>query len=88
MSVLKDNSTGACHILTGNNPTEDTSFNILNTDDDNGLAITYKGGDPNYGLVVDMTCDGNQVFNETLLDTSNPKAINLKVNSKYGCQNG
>ena len=79
MSVLAD-STG-CHILTGSDPTADTSFQVLNTDDDNGLVITYKNGDPNYGLVLDMTCDGGQVFNETQLDTSNYSSINLKVNS-------
>lgn len=87
MSILRD-SKGVCHILTGNNPKEDTSFNILNTDDDNGLAITYKGGESNYGLVVDMTCDVNKDFEETFLDTSISSAVNLKVNSKYGCQNG
>ena len=39
---------GGCVQLSGGDPTKDASFSVLNESINDGLRITYNGGDPDY----------------------------------------
>lgn len=62
--ALKKNGND-CDSLTGKDPTKNAKFSVLNSDDNDGLKITYTGGatcddtGSTYNFEIDITCDEN-----------------------------
>ena len=84
-----------CRILTGKDPTKDSTFEVLDSDNNDGLKIDYKHGgvcdaDPtqDYKLTVNVYCDKNVLVltdDYTVDDTTDSCARVISFNHKSGC---
>ena len=83
-----------CHSLSGADPTKDSEYAVLNSDDNDGLTINYKGGDichddTPYQLTINIKCDQNaeSFTNLNVDDTDQCKRV-ITFSHKTGCKIG
>jgi hypothetical protein len=91
MAVLRDGDTGGCVRLSGPDPTNDAAFSVLNETINDGLRITYSGGDANYSFALNIPCNHSTPFNALpfFFDynyTTNQTVMVGAFESQFGCQ--
>ena len=86
MAIFKDNL-GGCHLLSGDDITNDADFSVDDQTDNNGLSINYKGGDPNYSLKMNIACDTSSLFTGDTF-TANGTSFVGNFKSSTGCKKG
>lgn len=84
MAILFDGTT--CTKLSGDNPTSNAEFSVADEEDDDGLIITYSGGDGDTQLTVEIDCNKDDLFIDNKLDISNPKSLKASFKSSAGCK--
>lgn len=95
-----ESTTEVCKKLSGPNPTDDSDFSVLDSDNNDGLKITYKNGDAcvadtsrTYEFHIEITCDSSveTIGDYTVVDgfetggDSCVKRVSFK--HKVGCKN-
>ena len=91
MAVLRDSYTGECVRLSGPDPTKDSAFSVLNETINDGLRITYSGGDANFSFALNIPCNHDTPFKyiDFNLDynyTTNQTDLEGSFESQFGCQ--
>lgn len=88
MAVIVEDAAhgGNCSSLSGSDPTVDAAFSISNTTSNDGLTITYTGGDSGYGLVVDIPCNQSTYYTPLNISSTDNANIYLQFESQFGCK--
>ena len=91
MAVLRDSGTGECFRLSGPDPTNDAAFSVLNETTNDGLRITYSGGDANYSFALNIPCNHDTPFNLIGFNlnynyTTNQTDLEGSFESQFGCE--
>lgn len=91
MAVLRNSETGECVRLSGPDPTTDSAFSVLNETTNDGLRITYSGGDANFSFALNIPCNHDTPFNLLGFNlsynyTTNQTDLEGSFESQFGCQ--
>jgi Domain of unknown function (DUF4203) len=87
MAIFKD--TNGCHLLSGDDITNDADFSVDDQTDNNGISINYKGGQSGYSLRLNIACDTDS--KNLFVDPSLKGPASTLVgsfNSSTGCKKG
>ena len=84
MAVLFDGT--KCTKLSGENPTTNADFSVANENTDDGLTITYNGGDNNIQLTMEIDCSPGDLFANNKLDVKDANTLVASFKGTPGCK--